>query len=84
MAFLATATNVHLWGLTQQKKQFWRTKQQQEIDFVEEKDGQIQGFEFKWKNRKIKIPKNFVETYKTDIKVIGRDNFRDFVRVEDK
>lgn len=26
---------------------FWRTKQQQEIDYVEEADGQITGFEFK-------------------------------------
>ena len=34
---------------------FWRTKQQQEIDFVEEQNGQIVGFEFKW-NNKNKIP----------------------------
>ncbi len=30
------------------KTYFWRTKQQQEVDFVEEKAGRIYGFEFKW------------------------------------
>ncbi len=28
---------------------FWRTKQQQEVDLVEVKDGNVSGFEFKWK-----------------------------------
>ena len=30
---------------------FWRTKQQQEIDFVEEVNGEIYAYEFKWKNK---------------------------------
>jgi uncharacterized protein len=30
---------------------FWRTKQQQEIDFVEENAGKISGYEFKWNKR---------------------------------
>ncbi len=41
---------------------FWRTKQQQEVDFVEETGGKIYGYEFKWKNRqKARIPKTFVK-----------------------
>lgn len=32
---------------------FWRTKQQQEVDFVEENSGKITGYEFKWKKRRL-------------------------------
>jgi hypothetical protein len=62
---------------------FWRTKQQQEIDYVE-KDGQkIAGFEFKWNpNRKVRFSKTFVDTYGAKTQVIHRDNFRDFVMGE--
>ena len=59
---------------------FWRTKQQQEVDFVEENSGKIYGYEFKWNNRrKIKLPKTFVEAYNAESKVIDRKNFREFV-----
>ena len=59
---------------------FWRTKQQQEVDFVEENSGKIYGYEFKWNNRrKIKLPKTFIEAYNAESKVIDRKNFREFV-----
>ncbi len=59
---------------------FWRTRQQQEIDFVEEKDGKIFGFEFKWKLKaKIKLPETFIKTYHAETQVIDRNNFREFV-----
>lgn len=59
---------------------FWRTKQQQEIDYVEESDGKITGYEFKWNPKsKVKIPENFIKTYKAEIKTITKDNFREFV-----
>jgi len=62
---------------------FWRTKQQQEIDFVEEKDGKIYGFEFKWKAKsKIKLPETFIKTYSAESKVIDRNNFREFVIIK--
>ncbi len=64
------------------KMYFWRTKQQQEIDFVEEKDGKIYGFEFKWKAKsKIRLPQTFVKTYNAETKVIDRNNFRKFVTI---
>lgn len=63
------------------KMYFWRTKQQQEIDFVEESNGQIVGFEFKWKSKKTKFPQNFLETYKAQGLVIDRNNFREFVKI---
>lgn len=59
---------------------FWRTKQQQEVDFVEEKNGIIYGFEFKWKPKsKTKLPITFVKEYNAQTKIIDRDNFREFV-----
>ena len=61
------------------KMYFWRTKQQQEIDFVEESNEQIVGFEFKWNSKKTKFPQNFMETYKAEGHVIDRNNFREFV-----
>jgi len=43
---------------------FWRTVQQQEIDFIEESDGQITAFEIKWsENRKVKFPASFTSAY---------------------
>ncbi len=61
---------------------FWRTKQQQEVDFVEEKSGKIFGYEFKWnKKRNSKLPKTFTETYNAESSVIDRDNFREFVLI---
>lgn len=63
------------------KMYFWRTKQQQEIDFVEENNGQITGFEFKWNNKKTKFPQNFMKTYNAEEQVIDRNNFREFVKI---
>ena len=61
---------------------FWRTKQQQEIDFVEEYSGKIYGYEFKWNNKKkVKLPKTFTEAYNAESKVIDRNNFREFVKI---
>lgn len=59
---------------------FWRTKQQQELDYVEEESGKVFGYEFKWNPKaKIKIHKSFIETYDSQIKVINTDNFRDLI-----
>ncbi|MDH5382671.1 MAG: AAA family ATPase [Cyclobacteriaceae bacterium] len=51
------------------------------IDFVEENNGQITGFEFKWNNRKTRFPQNFMESYKAEGQVIDRNNFREFVKI---
>lgn len=62
---------------------FWRTKQQQEVDFVEENGGNVFGYEFKWSKRKSqKLPKTFTETYNAESKVIDKDNFREFVIIK--
>ncbi len=62
------------------KGYFWRTTQQQEIDYVAEEAGTVTGFEIKWNPKsKVKIPKTFGETYNTEVKVITNENFREFI-----
>ena len=63
------------------KMYFWRTKQQQEIDFVEENNGNIFGYEFKWNGKKMKFPEKFIETYNATGYLIDRKNFREFVKI---
>lgn len=59
---------------------FWRTKQQQEIDYVEIINGQVFGFEFKWnEKRKARFPKTFTTNYQSINSVINRENFREFL-----
>lgn len=63
---------------------FWRTVQKQEIDFVEERGGQLSAFEFKWASKKkTKIPASFIEEYGAKGSIIDNENFRSFVRFED-
>lgn len=63
------------------KMYFWRTKQQQEIDLVEEKEGVISAFEFKWGNKKSKFPEKFLETYEARGTIVHRENFREFILI---
>jgi len=60
---------------------FWRTHAQQEIDYIEEREGNLFAFEFKWsKHKKSFIPKTFTKTYpKAITKIITPSNFEDFV-----
>jgi hypothetical protein len=59
---------------------FWRTVQQQEIDYVEDRNGELTAFEFKWKHSsKSKTPSNFLAAYQKPATVVSRDNFRSFV-----
>lgn len=56
---------------------FWRTYDQQEIDYIEEEDGYLAAYEFKWgTNFKVKRPKLFLDTYKdSNFKVISQKNY---------
>ncbi len=60
---------------------FWRTTQQTEIDYIEEQNGQLSAFEFKWNPKaKYRQPKLFLETYQNvTLKIISRDNFEEFL-----
>lgn len=69
--------------LTLAKPYFWRTTQKQEVDYVEDKGLKIKGFEFKWKSKKnARLPKTFLEKYNATGEVISRENYRDFVIIE--
>ena len=60
---------------------FWRTKQQQEIDYLEESDGKLLACEIKWNQKKNpKLPKTFGDAYKnSDFLVVNPDNIENFV-----
>lgn len=60
---------------------FWRTHGQQEIDLVEDMDGVLRTYEFKWNvNAKASVPASFIKTYPTStFEVITPDNFWPFV-----
>jgi len=58
---------------------FWRTHNQQELDYIEEYEGKIHAFEFKWKKQKFSPPSSFVNNYKeASIKLIHNKNFEEF------
>lgn len=59
---------------------FWRTYDQKEIDFIEERDGRLDAFEFKWNENTGKAPKQFTAAYpESQYQVISRNNFGTFV-----
>lgn len=60
---------------------FWRTKEQKEIDFIEEADGNIKAYEFKWNpEAKYKTPILFLNNYEgSTFEVIHRDNVETFL-----
>ncbi len=62
---------------------FWRTTQQQEIDYIEEIQNKFYAYEFKWRSaKKPFLSKTFSNAYPvSEFKVITRDNFSDFLNI---
>ncbi len=60
---------------------FWRTHAQQEIDFIEERDGKLVAFEFKLNPKaKYRFPKTFANAYPhTEQMVITPKNFHTYL-----
>ena len=72
---------------------FWRTYDQKEIDWVEEREGELHGYEIKWGKPcgiasgsiqqgkgKTKPPKDWLETYKNaKYKTINKENYLEFI-----
>lgn len=60
---------------------FWRTTQQQEIDYLEEKDGALSAYEFKWSsNTKVSFPKTFTNAYENvQTSIITPQNYLSFI-----
>lgn len=60
---------------------FWRTTQQQEIDYIEERQGKLFAFEFKWNTRKqTRLSKTFANAYpSSEFKTISPENMMEFL-----
>jgi hypothetical protein len=59
---------------------FWRTYDQQEIDWVEEREGEINGFEFKWSETHAREPVAWRKTYpRAGFTIINRDNYSEWL-----
>ncbi len=60
---------------------FWRTWDQKEIDWVEEREGKLFAYEFKYhKKDKFKKPKEFLENYPgSQFQIIDTENYLDFI-----
>ncbi|GGI27435.1 ATP-binding protein [Pedobacter mendelii] len=63
------------------KYYFWRSFQQQEIDLIEEVDGNINAMEIKWnENKKVKFPTTFTDAYLINTtSVINKKNYSSFL-----
>ncbi|MBN2779218.1 MAG: ATP-binding protein [Bacteroidales bacterium] len=60
---------------------FWRTYDQQEIDWVEERDGSLHGYEFKWKVNNVRIPSQWKNAYPdSTFEVINSSNFENWLK----
>ena len=64
------------------KSYFWRTQQQQEVDYIEDYDGVLHAYEFKWSSTKQpRLTESFAKNYpEHSFSVIGPDNYQEFVK----
>ena len=77
IARLKQATYKEFYG----RRYFWRTYQGQEVDFVEEIEKTLTGFEVKWSTTKrFKTPSDWVENYpEAKFNVITPSNYLDYI-----
>jgi hypothetical protein len=63
------------------KSWFWRTTQQQEIDYIEEHSGKLLAWEFKWNSKKeVRLSKTFNNAYpNTEFQVVTPENIQNFI-----
>ena len=63
------------------KSYFWRTQQQQEVDYIEDIDGVFHTYEFKWSTTKqLKLTETFARNYpEHTFMVVNPENYQDFV-----
>ena len=61
---------------------YWRTMQQKEIDYLEEENGLLHAYEFKWNDKKsnVRVPESFAKTYPdASFQVITPKNVDEFI-----
>ena len=62
---------------------FWRTYDKQEIDWVEERSGRLYGYEFKWQEKKQKVPSQWEKMYpKASYQVIHQGNYWEWLTTD--
>ena len=63
------------------KSYFWRTQQQQEVDYIEDYDGVLHTYEFKWSSTKQpRLTETFAKNYPDHtFTVVNPDNYKNFV-----
>jgi hypothetical protein len=60
---------------------FWRTWDQKEVDWVEERNGQLFGYEFKWKNKSRKGSPAWKDNYPdANLEIVDNANYLEFVK----
>jgi predicted AAA+ superfamily ATPase len=64
-----------------QNTYFWRTHDQQEVDYIEEREGKLFAYEFKWNpKKKAKLSKTFQSAYpEHEFQVISQENYHEFI-----
>lgn len=59
---------------------YWRTYHQQEIDWIEEGDGQLNAYEIKWKKNRVIVPSEWKKNYpEATFSIIHQDNYLPFI-----
>ena len=66
---------------SQIKNFFWRTVQQQEIDYIEQSNENLSAYEFKWnQSKRIKFSKTFTNAYsEANNYIINKENYENFL-----
>lgn len=64
------------------KSYFWRTQQQQEVDYLEDVDGTLHAFEFKWNpGKQPKLTETFAKSYpEHTFSIVNPENYQSFVK----
>jgi uncharacterized protein len=61
---------------------FWRTHQQQELDYLEDSGGKLSAFEFKWQPTAWRAPKAFADAYpNSSTQLVHQQNYFDFLGI---
>lgn len=80
--YLVSERRKHIeYARTFARSYFWRTVNQQEIDYVEELDGRFWAYEFKWSPKvKVRFPAAFLEKYPVQqTLVVTPENYDEFL-----
>ncbi|MFH1296188.1 MAG: ATP-binding protein [Bacteroidota bacterium] len=63
-------------------KWFWRTYTGAELDYIEERGGELTGYEFKWNRKHFRPPRTWLDEYGGNVHLITRENYLAFITTE--